>query len=76
MIDLNKKIIFKIFDANIIKVQHSINSKKIIIKNKKILISHKEGFLECKVMQFPNKKMMTGIEIINGHRFSSKVRVK
>ena len=45
------------------------------IKDKKILIAHPSGFLNCKILQFPNKKQMSAIDLLNGSSFSNKLEV-
>ena len=65
----------KIFEAEIVREKHNFDSKKVIIMDKKILITHPSGYLNCKILQFPNKKRMKATDIINGNNFSDKVRV-
>ena len=54
---------------------HHFNPKQVIIKDKKILIAHPSGFLNCKILQFPNKKQMNAVDLLNGYSFSNKVEV-
>ncbi len=67
--------IFKIFEAEVIKKSHNFKLNQVIIKNREILISVKDGFLKCNILQFPNKKRMLSLDLLNGHAFSSKIEV-
>ena len=48
---------------------------KVLIKNREILIAVKDGFLKCNILQFPNRKRMSALDILNGHTFSSEIEV-
>ncbi len=74
-IEDDKNSIIKIFKAEVIKENHPFDPKKVIIKDHKILITHATGFLNCIILQFPNKKQMNAIDLLNGNRFSDKVQV-
>ena len=74
-IEDDKKSIIKIFKAEIVKENHPFDPKKVIIKDHKILITHPKGFLNCIILQFPNKKQMNAIDLLNGNSFSDKVQV-
>ena len=43
---------------------------RIIEKDGNILISHKEGYLKCEVIQLENKKKMDAKSLLNGYKFS------
>ena len=58
-----------------VKENHPFDPKKVIIKDHKILITHATGFLNCIILQFPNKKQMNAIDLLNGNRFSDKIEV-
>lgn len=73
--DQNSSII-KIFEAEIIIEEHGLKHNQVIIRDQKILITHPSGFLNCKVLQLPNKKSMSANDLLNGSRFSSKLEVK
>ena len=74
-IEDDKKSIIKIFKAEIVNENHPFDPKKVIIKDHKILITHPKGFLNCVILQFPNKKQMNAIDLLNGNSFSDKVQV-
>ena len=67
--------IIKIFEAEVIKKSHNFKLNQVVIKNREILISLKDGFLKCNILQFPNRKRMLALDILNGHTFSSKIEV-
>ena len=58
----------KIFEAEPIYETHSYPTNQILIKSKKIYISHPEGFLNCKEIQLPNKRRMDAAAFLNGHK--------
>ena len=74
-IEDDKNSIIKILKAEVVKENHPFDPKKVIIKDHKILITHATGFLNCIILQFPNKKQMSAIDLLNGNRFSDKVQV-
>lgn len=74
-IENQKTSIIRIFDAKIIKEKHKLDPLRVIIGVKKILITHPSGFLDCKILQFPNKRQMGVVDLLNGSSFSDKVEV-
>ncbi len=71
-----KSIIMKIYDSDSIICKSSYKSRKLIIKDKRILISHNEGFLICKEIQLPNKKRMQDKDLLNGYTFDQNIYAK
>jgi len=69
-------IVMKIFDSDSIICENQNKSHRLIIKDKKILISHKEGYLVCKQVQIPNKKRMLAHDLLNGYTFDENICVK
>ena len=65
----------KIFEADIIYETHSYPTNLILIKRKKIYITHKEGFLNCIEIQLPNKRRMNATALLNGYKFSANSSV-
>ena len=74
-IEENKTAVIKIFEAEIVKENHPFKPKQVIIEDKTIRVAHPTGFINCKVLQFPNKKKMSVIDLLNGSSFSNKVEV-
>ena len=71
-----KSMVMKIFDSDSIICKSSHKSNTLIIKNKRILISHDQGFLVCKQIQLPNKKRMQDKDLLNGYTFDHNIYVK
>ena len=69
-------IVMKSFDSDSIICENQNKSHRLIIKDKKILISHKEGYLVCKQVQMPNKKRMLAHDLLNGYTFDENISVK
>lgn len=74
-IEDDKTAVIKIFEAEIVKENHQFEPKQVIIEDKTIRIAHTTGFLNCKILQFPNKKRMSIVDLLNGSTFSKKVEV-
>ena len=72
----NKTEVMKVFKSKIEKMTHDFKNHQLIVQDKKILISHPEGFLVCEEVQLPNKKRMPAIDLLNGYTFSTKISVK
>ena len=74
--DENKTEVMKVLRSTIKKTTHDFENHQLIVQDKKILISHPEGFLVCEEVQLPNKKRMLAVDLLNGYTFSSKISVK
>jgi methionyl-tRNA formyltransferase len=74
--DENKTEVMKVLRSTIEKMTHDFENYQLIVQDKKILISHPEGFLVCEEVQLPNKKRMLAVDLLNGYTFSSKISVK
>ena len=72
----NKKIdTFKIYECEPEYNIHNISENKILVINKQIKISHKEGFLIIKSLKLANKKRLSNTELLNGYTFKTGVFV-
>ena len=71
-----ESIVMRIFDSDLIICNNLHKSNTLIAKDKKILISHSEGFLVCKQIQLPNKKRMLDKDLLNGYTFEENICVK
>lgn len=60
----------KIYEADFVQESHDYKMFTILTSKREIRISHPEGFLLLKSMQFPGKKKMSVQEILNGTKFS------
>ncbi|MDB4612221.1 methionyl-tRNA formyltransferase [Flavobacteriaceae bacterium] len=65
----------KIFMASALHESHSDSLGTILIKENKILIATKEGYLNCIEVQLPNKKRMSAAALLNGYSFDQNARV-
>ena len=75
-IDEQKESVIKIIKTEIIKAAHHFEPNQVVIKDHKILIAHREGFIDCLLLQFPNKKILEAKDILNGRGFSDQIRVE
>ncbi len=66
----DKKSRMKIIQSSVIYLNHSDKILRIIEKDGNILISHKEGYLKCEIIQLENKKKMDAKSLLNGYKFS------
>lgn len=75
MIDQENVNTFKIFESEYEYTPHNYNSNELVVNNKQIKISHKEGFLIIKNLQLSNKKRLSSIQLLNGFTFNAGVLV-
>ena len=75
IVDNEKESSFKIFKSELEYVSHNYNKNNLIVVNKQIKISHKEGFLIVTSLQLPNKKRLSNIQLLNGFTFNKGVLV-
>ena len=65
----------KIFQATPMIEKHSKKNGAVEIDNKKLKISHPEGFLIIEELQLPNKKRMKASDLLNGFNFKKGSKV-
>jgi methionyl-tRNA formyltransferase len=65
----------KIFEAQAIKEKHEYSLHQILVQDGKILITTKEGYLNCIQIQLPNKKRMLAKALLNGYNFDKNASV-
>lgn len=70
MVVNEQELAVKIYEADFVIEQHNCKMFTILTSKKEIKISHPEGFLLLKSMQFPGKRKMSTQEILNGTKFS------
>jgi methionyl-tRNA formyltransferase len=75
IIDKEKESSLKIFKSELEYVNHNYKNNKVLVVNKQIKISHKEGFLILTSLQLPNKKKLSNIQLLNGFTFNKGVLV-
>ena len=66
----------KIYDVNFVEEKHDYLVGRIHSSKKELKIAVKDGFIEVNALQFPGKKKMKTIELLNGIQFSSEAQVK
>ncbi len=71
-IDDQKESVIKIFQTEMVKAAHRFEPKQVIIEDRKILIAHREGFIDCELLQFPNKKYWKPRIFLTGENFQTK----
>ena len=65
----------KIYESKITSEQHDFKIGKIITSKKEIKIAVQDGFVHVLSLQFPGKKKMTTLELLNGITFSENASV-
>ncbi|MBC7439430.1 MAG: methionyl-tRNA formyltransferase [Flavobacterium sp.] len=65
----------KIYGSKINSEQHDFEIGKIIFSKKEIKIAVQDGFVSILSLQFPGKKKMTTLELLNGITFSKNASV-
>ncbi|MBW4361346.1 methionyl-tRNA formyltransferase [Flavobacterium taihuense] len=64
----------KIYEAKIITEAHSYSIGQLICTKKEMKIAVTEGYIQIISLQFPGKKKMTAIELLNGVTFSESAK--
>ena len=72
--DANEEWNVKIYEANFVIESHNNSIGSIITSKKEMKISVENGFLEVTSLQFPGKKRMSCIELLNGMSFSEDAK--
>jgi methionyl-tRNA formyltransferase len=66
----------KLYDAKIIREQHSFEVGQIITTKKEIKVAVKDGFIQILSLQLPGKKKMQAHELLNGVTFSERAQAE
>ena len=66
----------KILKARLINFSKGESKNILLIQDKKIYISTRNGKIECEIIQLENKKAMVAKDLLNGYNFSSNCYVK
>ncbi len=66
----------KIYEAKIILENHTYNIGSIISTKKELKVAVKDGFIQIFTIQFPGKKKMQTVELLNGLSFSDKAQAE
>lgn len=65
----------KIFEVEVTKTTHAYSPRQIIQKNKKIAVTHPEGFIWLKDLQLEGKRRMNAVDFANGIDVKDNVSV-
>ena len=65
----------KILKARLINFSKGESKNILLIQDKKIYISTRNGKIECEIIQLENKKAMVAKDLLNGYNFSSNCYV-
>ncbi|MEO0046297.1 MAG: Methionyl-tRNA formyltransferase [Bacteroidota bacterium] len=66
----------KLYDAKVIREQHSFDVGQIITTKKEIKVAVKDGFIQILSLQLPGKKKMQAHELLNGVTFSERAQAE
>jgi len=70
------QIRLKILKAKAASYSKTNSNNILLIQDKKIFISTRNGQIECDIIQLENKKAMTAKDMVNGYKFYSNCHVK
>ena len=70
------QIRIKILKARPVNYSKTNSDNILLIRDKKIFISTRNGEIECDIIQLENRKAMTAKDMLNGYKFSSNCYVK
>lgn len=74
--DKNEEWNVKIHDAKIIMENHDYQIGSLICTKKEMKIAVENGFIQVLSLQFPGKKKMNAVELLNGMTFSDSAKVQ
>jgi methionyl-tRNA formyltransferase len=66
----------KLYDAKVIRENHSFDVGQIITTKKEIKVAVKDGFIQILSLQLPGKKKMQAHELLNGVTFSERAQAE
>jgi methionyl-tRNA formyltransferase len=73
--DRDQELNVKIYEASAILEKHSHKIGTLICTKKEMKIATNDGYIQIVNLQFPGKKKMTTIELLNGIAFSESTKV-
>ena len=65
----------KIYESKMITESHDYKTGSLICTKKEIKVAVKDGFIQIFQLQFPGKKKMSTVELLNGIKFSEEANV-
>ncbi|MGV9004711.1 methionyl-tRNA formyltransferase [Flavobacterium sp.] len=66
----------KIFDARFVEEKHDCISGTVVSTKKDLKVAVLDGFIEVDALQFPGKKKMSTLQLLNGIQFTAVAQVK
>ncbi|MGO4818230.1 methionyl-tRNA formyltransferase [Flavobacterium sp. W22_SRS_FP1] len=73
--DKNEEWSVKIYEAKVIIERHNLPIGNVICTKKEIKITVENGYIQILNLQFPGKKKMTTVELLNGISFTEEAKV-
>jgi methionyl-tRNA formyltransferase len=70
-----EKSVMKLFEVEIYYTEHSYPNGSLVVEDKKIRIAHPQGWVDCTLLQLPNKRRMRASDLLNGYRFHKKSHI-
>lgn len=70
IVDKNQELNVKIYESKFVEEDHTHPTGKVITTKKEMKIAVSDGFIEVTSLQFPGKKRMNSMELLNGIAFS------
>ncbi|OIQ15325.1 MAG: methionyl-tRNA formyltransferase [Flavobacterium sp. MedPE-SWcel] len=74
--DNDKEWNVKVYNASFVKEEHDLEIGKLVVDKKVIKTAVKDGYIVFNNLQFPGKKKMTSVELLNGMKFSEEAMAK
>lgn len=75
LINGNGEMMLKIYEADQVETEHSIEPGKVVEENKEVKIAGHGGFLILKQVQLPGKRKMSAKDLLNGYKFFPNAKV-
>ncbi len=72
--DGNEEWCVKIYEASLEVIAHTYNIGRLVTTKKEMKIAVQDGFLQVLNLQFPGKKRMSTVELLNGMSFSTEAK--
>jgi len=72
--DGQQEWVVKIWEADLQRTEQKLPLGTIHIDQQQIRVAHPEGWLICQALQFPNKRRLGALALLNGYNFPAKAR--
>jgi methionyl-tRNA formyltransferase len=70
-----EKSVMKLIEVEISYTEHSYPYGSLVVEDKKIRIAHPQGWVDCTLLQLPNKRRMRASDLLNGYCFHKKSHI-